>query len=83
MSRRITFLGVVRFTDRVLVAGYSPSEADDSLIIKEVWGITLVVPGVLPSQQQIQQTSVEFLRTKNKTPSIGRPAQGTRLLGLV
>lgn len=36
MSRRITFLGVVRFTDRVLVAGYSPSEADDSLIIKEV-----------------------------------------------
>lgn len=38
MSRRITFLGVVRFTDRVLVAGYSPSEADDSLIIKEVSG---------------------------------------------
>lgn len=36
MSRRITFLGVIRFTDRVLVAGYSPSEADDSLIIKEV-----------------------------------------------
>lgn len=35
MSRRITFLGVVRFTDRVLVAGYSPSEADDALIIKE------------------------------------------------
>ncbi|CAM9219456.1 unnamed protein product [Ectocarpus sp. 13 AM-2016] len=36
MSRRITFLGVIRFTDRVLVAGYSPSEADDSLIIKEL-----------------------------------------------
>lgn len=36
MSRRITFLGVVRFTDRVLVAGYSPSEADDALIIKEL-----------------------------------------------
>lgn len=51
MSRRITFLGVVRFTDRVLVAGYSPSEADDSLIIKEVWEMTFVVPRVLPSQQ--------------------------------
>lgn len=43
MSRRITFLGVVRFTDRVLVAGYSPSEADDSLIIKEV-GLLFDVP---------------------------------------
>ena len=36
MARRITFIGVVRFTDRVLVAGYSPSEADDALIVKEV-----------------------------------------------
>lgn len=36
MARRITFIGVVRFTDRVLVAGYSPSEADDALIVKEL-----------------------------------------------
>lgn len=36
MSRQITFVGVVRFTDRVMVAGYSPSEADDAVIIKEV-----------------------------------------------
>lgn len=36
MSRRITFVGVARFTDRVMVAGYSPSEADDTFIIKEV-----------------------------------------------
>lgn len=35
MTRRITFIGVVRFTDRVLVASYSPSEADDALIVKE------------------------------------------------
>lgn len=36
MSRRITFVGVARFTDRVMVAGFSPSEADDTFIIKEV-----------------------------------------------
>ncbi|CAM9125594.1 unnamed protein product [Sphacelaria rigidula] len=36
MSLRITFVGVVRFTDRVMVAGYSPSEAGDALIIKEL-----------------------------------------------
>lgn len=36
MSRRITYVGVVRFTDRVMVAGYSPSNASDALIIKEV-----------------------------------------------
>ncbi|CAM9438763.1 unnamed protein product [Discosporangium mesarthrocarpum] len=35
-GRRVTFLGVVRFTDRVLMAGYSPTEANDALVIKEL-----------------------------------------------
>lgn len=51
MSRRITFVGVVRFTDRVLVAGYSPSEADDSLIIKEVGFFPHCFNGCFPPPQ--------------------------------
>lgn len=36
MSKRITFVGVIRFTDRQVVADYSPSQTDDALIVKEV-----------------------------------------------
>lgn len=49
MTRRITFIGVVRFTDRVLVASYSPSEADDALIVKEA-SYTHYLPKHVPSR---------------------------------
>lgn len=59
MARRITFVGVVRFTDRVLVAGYSPSEADDALIIKEVQRACFSLSGCFADTRDMRCVSAQ------------------------